>query len=218
VVISQQGRVKQGSGMTRRVLRLLRVAWERWLVNAPVRQRIRDFDVSFYAADERIAELAARLDRALALLESSDRRQYATVRAAFTRILVRPGRRSEYWPASRSCVLAVDLLRSPTYVIAGTVVHEAAHARTYNPRRQRDDAWRTMDEHRAIAEELAFARGQGTPSAEYIAWLEQRMESPDVSRYSQLKWRLDALREVGAPRWLIRLGSKMLQRQERHRH
>jgi hypothetical protein len=172
--------------------------------------------VSFYAPDERVAELAARLDGALALLERSDHRRYVKVKAAFTRILVRPGRRSEYWPASRSCVLAVELLQSPPYIVAGTLVHEAAHARTYSPRQKRDEALRARAERRSIAEELAFARGQAA-SAHYIAWLEKRMESPDVSRYSQLKWRIDALREVGGPRWLIWLGSKMLQRQERNR-
>lgn len=46
--------------LLRRFLELPRVAWERWLIKAPVRQRVRGFDVGFYAPDERIADLAAR--------------------------------------------------------------------------------------------------------------------------------------------------------------
>jgi hypothetical protein len=183
-----------------------------------MRQRIRDFDVSFRAPDERVAELATRLDGALALLESSDGRRYAKVKAAFPRILVRPGRRSEYWPASRSCILSLELLTQfPSYVVAGTLVHEAVHARTCSPRQRRDERLRQRAERRSIAEQLAFVRGQAAASAQYIAWLEKRMEAPDVSRYSLLKWRVDALREVGAPRWLIWLYSQMLQREERNR-
>jgi hypothetical protein len=43
------------------------------------------------------------------------------------------------------------------------------------------------------------------------------MRSPDISRRQLSQWRIDTLREVAAPRWLIWLYSKRLRRQERNR-
>jgi hypothetical protein len=189
-----------------------RIALERWLTRRSFHRNVRGFEVYVDGTIDTPTDLVARLEGTFTYLASKHGRIYGRFHESFERFLIRPGGFSEYWPVSRSCILDSDLLTNyPTYVIAGTLVHEHTHARLFTTQRKRDEMARARVERRCIIEQLAIIREE--PRTErYVEWLENRLVSPGASNRQIADRRTKGLLGEGVPTWIVGTIRRLLSR------
>ena len=155
-----------------------------------------------------------RLEEALSLIKVHDRGRYDRLCQDLTRVWVRlvPGAVARYVPATETCELDERFVlaeASSPDLIAALIVHEATHARLWRRGVGYDERLRARVEAACFRRELAFAAK--LPNGERVreqardalaippaGWTDaaERERDVDGSR--------EALRHLGAPKWLVR--------------
>jgi|SRR5579864_3073750 len=157
----------------------------------------------------------ARLEAALALIKTHDRRRYDRLLHDLDRILVTllPGPRGSHNPRISACELDERFILDPATspeTIATLIVHEVTHARLWHRGIGYEEAIRARVETICRMEELAFSARlpNGAPVHESTKrWLEEPPPSEfwvtTAMEERRLKGGVEGLQYLNAPRWLI---------------
>lgn len=127
---------------------------------------------------------------------------------------------AEWHHTSRMCVLDSEFAQSSTTTIsqlAATLVHEATHGRLNRLGFKYHEDRRLDIERVCLAEEIRFAK-QLPDGQEIIRDAESQMARPasDWTTASLNEARLDSLRQLNCPGWLVRLAERSLRRRTKH--
>ena len=153
--------------------------------------------------------LYEHLRGALELIATHDARRFDSLKRRIHCILIRRGYGGEYWPDVSVCVLDAAVVRRKSPAgIAASVVHELGHARVegllgggFSPRLHDRIEKLCVREQLRFTARLASA-GWGVDNV--VRFYEALLEAPPESRAQRFARRLQALREVDAPPWVIR--------------
>jgi hypothetical protein len=182
---------------------LLRISQSRPIEQVPV----------FVLSKADSAAIFSKVRDAVALIRSQDPKALRRMQRSLKLIWI-PGWHyvdAVYDPHLRGCILGANFVLSTSTsaaAIAGTLIHETTHARTWSPS-YRDDAFvRARIERICYQAQQAFlARLPGGEELAGPAAL-QRDADPIAWSSGEMARRRDAaLREAGIPRWAARLGN-----------
>ena len=180
------------------------------------RRRVRGLSVSVFGDRAEAAAAHARLDNALALIETHDPRRIRRLQRDVARILVfghETTRLAYFDPPIRWIIVTLRYAQASTTTaehMAGTLVHEAAHARIANAGIRYAPGIRARVEVVCAKQESSFALALPEGSelatssqADASAWAEG-----GEGRWSDARFRDDTLRAArdnGMPEVLVRL-------------
>lgn len=153
--------------------------------------------------------LAAKMRGALDLIERTEPRRMRRIRTDVHRIVLIAAGPPEYWPGAKGFALPVrSVVELDEARLALLLVHEATHARLWNAGIRYRPSLRARIEKLCVNEEEAFARKLGCSGSvllELAAKRDRNWWEGDHARES----RVEALRELGWPQWLIRLYTRV---------
>jgi hypothetical protein len=149
-------------------------------------------------------QLQTRVRGSLDVIAQYDSRLYCRMRKENMAILVTEGIDAEYWPFSNTIVLGERfVVQYPVDQVAAAMVHEAVHARLFRSGIPLSGKWRTRVERSCINQEIIFA--QRIPSLDYLVdHLQRSLESQWWTGQTKLDTERQALKELGAPSWILR--------------
>jgi hypothetical protein len=174
-------------------------------------REVRGFDVRAFDETRLAKPLLDKVDAALLLLTSYDPVRLARIRRDLGCLFIRPaaGNLAEYHRSLRECVLDPEYLAAADTtpaLIAGTIVHEATHARLDSLGFGYAPALRARIERLCFEAEIAFARRLPDGSAVIAMAQRQLAQDPWVwTDEAQRARGIRALAKLGVPRWLLRL-------------
>jgi hypothetical protein len=160
-----------------------------------------------------------KVEEALKLISRHDPVRFSRLRKDVKRILVAgsDSYRRGYWVRrSATCVLTSRYVGTPeirSREVAGTIVHEATHARLERAGIRTTATSRDRVERLCVKAQLAFARripDAGDLVTHYEETLAERRFSLPTSQRREMALR--DLRELDLPRWVMRLLEKWLGR------
>ena len=155
-----------------------------------------------------------RVEAALGLIKTFDRRRYDRMRHDLERVWVRllPGPLAQYSAALNACELDTRFVldeASTAEIIATVIVHEATHARLARCGVRYDEKDRARIEAICVRGERAFAEKLQDGGAA-LSWVEGHAElSPETftdAAFAESRHQggLDVLRHLGTPEWVLR--------------
>ena len=167
--------------------------------------------VSVYYTDREVkyGELSSifldKVTVALSLISHLDPRRLRHLQVKGLRVLIQSASTSGYLAASNTILLATrDVEKCEPAVMAGILVHEATHARIERLGIRRRPSIRSRIERRCLLEQISFLErvpGRRDLVEYYRSWLSRTWWDPK----HRLERRLRYFREIGAPRWFLRI-------------
>jgi hypothetical protein len=180
------------------------------LWTAPTRQ-IHGLRVAVTSRDPQLLDLIwTKVEEALLLLQRQHPRGYRTVMRQVRRVIVgfspiNPGR---WHHRLRLCFVSIEWYAQPRTSaadLASTLLHEATHGRLENLGYRYTPRYRVRLEAICTRAEMELAAALPDAATRQAA-LAERLEQMSVlySDVSISQWKLQALRKLGAPVWLLR--------------
>ena len=166
---------------------------------------------SLWLSKEQKTRAFATAENALKLIAKHDPRRFAVLARDLKWILVTPfpGARGRYFAALDVCLLDSGFALSQDATVAkvaSVIVHEATHARLRHLGFGYSESERTRIERTCTRAEVAFA-GKLPATEELLNQAQEELEQLRVSSFTDVAFRrrkVEALREIQAPAWLIR--------------
>jgi hypothetical protein len=176
-------------------------------------------DGLWLGASEGDCELSLdRVEAALRLIKACDPRRYQRIARDLDRIWVHllNGNTAQYKKSISACEIDIRFVldeHTTLELIASTIVHEATHARLEHRGIQYDEPRRDRIEKVCIRQQLLFASRLPDGQRAYEraqSSLESSLDLTDAAFRRRLRLgRLETMRYLGAPEWLLR-GMRML--------
>lgn len=175
------------------------------LAKSPV-TRINGILVADLVAGQGSAERLEKVKQTLLLISKVDPRRYRRIAADLERIVITKARSAaEYVPAASACFIDAPYVETRSLeVLATAIVHESTHARLGKVRAANRRETRFRVERRCVLEEIAFLQRVGGTQP-LIAELTRRLNEPWWTDHLVFQKRVEQLRGLGVPRWLLRI-------------
>lgn len=175
------------------------------LANSPSRQ-IAGVLVADITAEPQSNVRLDKVTQAMLLVHELDPRRFRRIVSDLRRIVItRAQSAAEYVSAASACFMDAAYVETRSReVLASAIVHEATHARLTKRGIPNHPELRSRIEHRCVREEIAFLR-RVEGSEPLVKALIERLNEPWWTDDLAYKRRVDQLRGLGAPAWLVRI-------------
>lgn len=178
------------------------------------RTSVEGFEVANLSESKEDSELLRRVREVLLLISRTEPSFFRRMKQAVCRILIAPsgGAAGSYWSFLDGCALSAHhVLTDSTTSVAMTLIHEATHARLHHKGIRYTPQLRPRIEAMCIRAEVEFARR--VPGTEQlVAEAESALSKPWWSGEAQKTRKLNQLRTLGVPGWLLRVGNALFRR------
>jgi hypothetical protein len=175
---------------------------------------VEGFEIANLSESKADSELLRRVEDVLRLIAHAEPSFFRRMKQAVRRILIAPsgGAAGSYWSFLDGCALSAHhVLTDSTTSVAMTLIHEATHARLHQKGIRYTPQLQPRIEAICVRAEVDFARR--IPGMEHlVAEAEDALSKPWWSDTARKSHKLNQLRVLGVPAWVVRAGNALFRR------